>query len=96
MKPVDRKEVDHIALLSRLRFTDAEKDEMAQHLTNVLGHFKTLDKVETEGVAPMAHLLNKVNVLRKDEAFVITAREVLLQNAPDADEECYIVPKVLD
>lgn len=96
MQKVDKKEVEHIALLSRLRFSESEKAEMAEHLTNVLGHFKTLDNVNTDSLEPMAHLLNKVNVLREDKAEVITPRDVLLANAPESDDGCYVVPKVLE
>lgn len=90
------KEVEHIAELSRINFTENEKVEMQSHLTNMLTHFATLAKQDTASVKATAHILDNVNVLREDVAAAPTDRALLLKNAVDNDGECYIVPRVLE
>ena len=93
---ISKEEIDHLATLSRLRFTDAEVEEMGNHLDNIIERFKELDKVDVSSVPPTAHILPFVNVLREDEAKDSMDREKLLSNAPETDGETYIVPRVVE
>ncbi|MDR0425810.1 MAG: Asp-tRNA(Asn)/Glu-tRNA(Gln) amidotransferase subunit GatC [Clostridiales bacterium] len=93
---VDTAEVRRIAALSRIRLTEAEETAMRAHLEVVLRQFSVIGSVDTEAVAPTAHILPAANVLREDEAQAPTAREVLLACAPKADGECFIVPAVIE
>lgn len=88
-------EVRHIAGLARLRLTEAEEVEMVGHLEKVLAHCEKLADVDTDGVAPMAHVADLENVIRTDEVTQRISTEEALKNAPDADHHYFRVPKVI-
>lgn len=93
---ITKKEVERIAALSRLEFDESEKEDMRLHLQNILKHFEMLDSVDTSKIEATAHILDAVNVLREDAAEPSMDRDKLLSNAPEQDDGCYIVPKVLE
>lgn len=93
---ISREEVQHIARLSRLSFSEDELTAMGEHLDNILKRFEQLDKVDTSSVPPTAHILPFVNVLREDKAEEPMNRDELLANAPESDGSAYVVPKVLE
>ena len=89
-------EVDHIALLARLELSPAERERATNELSQILGYFETLNQLDTEGVQPMAHVLNMENVLRPDTPRPGLAREAALQNAPEAADGMFQVPRVVE
>lgn len=91
-----REEVLHIAELSRLSFSENELEAMGSHLDGLLEQLEKLDSVDTSIVAPTAHILEAVNVLREDEVSPSFDRELLLKNAPETSDGCYVVPRVVE
>jgi aspartyl-tRNA(Asn)/glutamyl-tRNA(Gln) amidotransferase subunit C len=89
-------EVEHVALLARLRLTEAEKERMTRDLNAMLAQFEALQQVDTEGVPPMSHALTLENVLREDAARPSLPREEFLPQAPEARDEFFVVPRVVD
>jgi len=96
MAEISLAEVEHVALLARLHFSDAEKQKIASDLTAVLEHFRALQAVDTTGVPPTAHAVPRENVLREDVARPSLRREEALAEAPDARDEFFVVPRVVD
>ena len=92
---LSRADVKKVASLARLSITDEEVELMTEQLGQVLTYIEQLGEVDTEGVEPMAHAIEQVNVLADDVAEQCFPREHMLQNAPVRDEECYRVPPVL-
>lgn len=92
---ISRQEVEKVALLARLRLSDAELETMTSQMGDILSYIELLDELDTEGVEPMAHALEVHDVFRDDTAQPSLPREQALANAPDADEQCYRVPAVL-
>jgi aspartyl-tRNA(Asn)/glutamyl-tRNA(Gln) amidotransferase subunit C len=90
-----RADVEKVALLARLRLTDAELDAMTGQLGLVLDYVRQLGELDTKGVAPMAHAVEVTNVLADDELRDSLPREAALMNAPRQDGEFYLVPAVL-
>ncbi|OUT70308.1 MAG: aspartyl/glutamyl-tRNA(Asn/Gln) amidotransferase subunit C [Planctomycetaceae bacterium TMED10] len=88
-------DVQKIASLARLRITDQEAETLAAQLAQVITYIEQLNEVDTEGVEPMAHAIEQVNVLAEDTARDSFSREQMLRNAPSCDDECYRVPPVL-
>jgi aspartyl-tRNA(Asn)/glutamyl-tRNA(Gln) amidotransferase subunit C len=89
-------EVDHVALLSRLRLTDEEKARFAEDLNVILEQFEILQRLDTEGVPPTAHAMVLQNVFREDVARPSIPRQELLQDAPEARDEFFVVPRVVE
>lgn len=89
-------EVEHVALLSRLRLTEAEKTAFTEDLNNILEHFEVLQGLDTEGVPPMAHAMELQNVLREDASRPSLPRQSFLSQGPEARDEFFVVPRVVD
>ncbi len=86
--------VEHVAKLARLALTEDEKKLYAEQLSKIIDYFDELKAVNTEGVEPMAHALNIVNVLREDVVKTPPGRDLLLKNAPDQENGYFKVPKI--
>lgn len=89
-------EVEHIALLSRLHLSDAERERAQNELSQILGYFEALAELNTEGVEPTMHALPIQNVLRKDQVSAGLSREQALQNAPEKADGMFQVPRVVE
>lgn len=93
---INRKDVEHVALLSRLDFSGAEIDKYTGQLDAILAYIDVLNQVDTEGVEPLAHVLDLKNVMRPDEVQPSLPREAALQNAPDPEDGFFKVPKIVE
>ena len=90
-----REQVEKASLLARLRLAETELDEMTRQLGGILEYVDLLGEVDTEGVEPMAHAVERANVFRDDEVRPSLPREASLANGPNTDDECFRVPAVL-
>jgi aspartyl-tRNA(Asn)/glutamyl-tRNA(Gln) amidotransferase subunit C len=93
---ITRKDVESVALLSRLEMDDAAMDKFTGQLNSILEYVDMLSKVDTEGVEPTAHVLNLKNVLRADAAKPSLSRELALSNAPEQEDGYFKVPKIME
>jgi aspartyl-tRNA(Asn)/glutamyl-tRNA(Gln) amidotransferase subunit C len=89
-------EVEHVARLARLALGADEKEQMRRQLDAILGYVEQLRRVDTTGVEPTAHVLPLVNVMRDDEVRPSYPPDAMLQNAPDAHEGEFRVPRILE
>ena len=89
-------EVEHIALLSRLQLSDAERERAQNELSQIIGYFEALSELDTSGVEPTMHALPIQNVLRRDEVRAGLTREQALQNAPESADGMFQVPRVVE
>jgi aspartyl-tRNA(Asn)/glutamyl-tRNA(Gln) amidotransferase subunit C len=90
--PLSRDQVLHVAKLARLELTEEEIGQMAEELSDVLGHIETIAELDLEGVPPTSHVVAVENALRADEPRPSLAPEVALQSAPEADMGGFRVP----
>ena len=93
---LNRKDVEHVALLSRLELSEQELDNFTGQLDAILEYIDVLNQVDTSAVEPMAHVLEIRNVMRSDEVQPSLPREAALQNAPDAEDGFFKVPKIVE
>ena len=89
-------EVEHVALLSRLRLTDEEKSRLRGELNTILEHFEILQRVDTTGVPPTAHAMPQQNVFREDRVRPSLPPEQVLEAAPEARDAFFVVPRVVE
>jgi aspartyl-tRNA(Asn)/glutamyl-tRNA(Gln) amidotransferase subunit C len=87
--------IDKLAHLARLKFNDAEKQEIKTDLQRMIIFVEKLDGLDLEGVEPLLHMSEEVNVLREDEVKGSVSRSEALKNAPLHDEQFFKVPKVI-
>jgi aspartyl-tRNA(Asn)/glutamyl-tRNA(Gln) amidotransferase subunit C len=93
---ITMKEVDHVARLSRLELTDAEKERMRRELDGILSYIDKLRALDTEGVPPTSHAVPITNVMREDEPRPSVPQDEMLANAPDRSGEFFRVPKIIE
>ena len=87
--------MDKLAHLARLSFNDAEKKEIKTDLQRMIAFVEKLNELDLEGVEPLLHMSDEINVLRDDEVKGQISREDALKNAPLHDEQFFKVPKVI-
>lgn len=93
--PLTKEQVEHIAVLARLKLSPEEIEKFAQELTVILEHVDQLKSVNTDGVEPKDQFITAANVFRSDKSRRCLSREEALANAPDKDDEFFRVPKVI-
>jgi len=96
MMKISRKDVEHVALLSRLELGENDIEKFTGQLNAILDYIDVLSKVDTTGVEPTAHVLPIKNVMRADEARPSLPRELALANAPEQEDGYFKVPKILE
>ena len=87
--------IDNLAKLARLQFSDEEKEELKKDLAQMIGFIDKLNELDTEGVEPLMHMSPRINVLREDVVQGSITREEALLNAPEKNDEFFLVPKVI-
>ena len=90
-----RADVEKVALLARLRLSDAELETLTAELAQIVTYVDQLAEVDTTGVEPMAHAVEVHNVFAEDKVLPSLPREESLRTAPHHNERGYLVPAVL-
>src|ERR1044071_4076337 len=109
---VTEKDVAYVADLANLELTDQERQRMLKDLNSILDYVDRLNELDTADVPPMAQVSDRYGVdeaKQGSERFAYASREDVLEglrkslphdealaNAPDADEEFFRVPKVIE
>ncbi len=92
---ITRTDVEHVAQLARLQLKHDEVDRYAEQLNAILDHAAQVSALDTSGVAPTAHPLALVNVLRSDTVAPTVNRAEVLAAAPSAQDDRFRVPRIL-
>jgi aspartyl-tRNA(Asn)/glutamyl-tRNA(Gln) amidotransferase subunit C len=92
---LSRQEVAHLARLSRLAVSDEELDLFAGQLDVVLRAVARVGEVAGEDVPPTTHAVPMTNVVRPDVARPSLPRDVVLAQAPAAEDGRIRVPRIL-
>ena len=93
---LDKDQVQHIAMLARLRLADDEFTETVDKLSRIVDFVDQLAALPTDDVVPMAHPLNQAQRLRADAVTEVDDRDHIQQNAPSVADGLYLVPKVIE
>jgi aspartyl-tRNA(Asn)/glutamyl-tRNA(Gln) amidotransferase subunit C len=109
---VNDKDVAYVADLANLELTEQERTAMVRDLNSILEYVDRLNELDTSDVPPMAQVSDRYGVdesKQGSERFAYADREDVveglrkslphaeaLENAPDADEQFFRVPKVIE
>ena len=93
---LDKEQVQHIAMLARLKLTDDEYAESVEKLSKIVDFVDQLSQADTTGVVPMAHPLDAAQRLRPDAVTESNNRDLYQENAAATSDGFYLVPKVLE
>ena len=92
---ISKKDVEHIALLSRLELEEEETQLYTEQLNAILEYVNKLGELDTSDVEPTAHVLPLKNVFREDVVKEGLTQEEALGNAPDQENGFFKVPKMV-
>lgn len=111
MKVTD-KDVAYVADLANLELTGEERSGMLRDLNSILEYVDRLNELDTSDVPPMAQVSDRYRIDEAKQGsarFAYASREDVLEglrkslphdealaNAPDADDEFFRVPKVIE
>jgi aspartyl-tRNA(Asn)/glutamyl-tRNA(Gln) amidotransferase subunit C len=109
---VTEKDVAYVADLANLELTEEERKGMLRDLNSILEYVDRLNELDTSDVPPMAQVSDRYGVDESKQGsarFAYASREDVLEglrkslphaealaNAPDADEDFFQVPKVIE
>lgn len=93
---ISKEQVEHVAHLARLNLTEQEKERMKKDLEAIISFADQLNELEISDVQPTAHVIPIQNVFRMDKIEPSLDREQLLKNAPENENGCFSVPKVVE
>jgi len=93
---VSSEQVRHIAKLARIAMSEEELARLVPELNNILGWVEQLGEVNTDGVEPLATVVDQKLRLRDDVVNDGNIREKVLANAPEAQHGFFAVPKVIE
>ena len=94
--PLSKEEVQHVAQLARLHLSEAELEKFTHQLSQILDYAAQLNELDTTGVVPTSHAIPMKNIFREDEVRPSLERDKALDNAPDAHEQSFRVPRIVE
>jgi aspartyl-tRNA(Asn)/glutamyl-tRNA(Gln) amidotransferase subunit C len=93
---IDAATVKKVASLARIREDEARLEPLAKELSGILQWIDQLAEVDTEGVEPMASAVAARLPMREDVVTDGGDPARVLANAPHADRDFFVVPKVVE
>ena len=99
---IDKKTVEHIAKLARIKLTEKEEEKFSNDLSSILNYIDKLNKVDTKNIKPIHQITGLESVVRKDEVknppspngFGVASK--ILDQALDKQDNYFKVPKILE
>ena len=93
---MDKETVTTISNLSRLAFDKENEEKITKDLENIIKFVDQLDSVDTSSIEPLTSPLEKTAKTRADEVTSKNRKEKFLKNAPNANEDYFLVPRVVE
>ena len=93
---ITKEQVVYVSKLARLDLQEEEIEKLTVDMAQIIDFADKLGELDTDGVAPTAHILPVTNVTRKDEVKPSYDREDMLANAPSKENGCYKIAKVVE
>ena len=94
---IDIKITKRIANLAKIELSEKEIEEYSKDLSNILSWMDELKKVDVKDIEPVTSVNDNKLFEREDLEFEDKVeKEEILSNAPDKNEDYFIVPKVIE
>jgi len=93
---LDAATVRKVARLARIHVDEARLEPLAAELSGILTWIEQLNEVDTEGVEPLASTEAVTLPMREDVVTDGGDPARILANAPKADRNFFVVPKVVE
>ncbi len=89
-------DVKRIARLARIEIDDAQAQTTQAQLNTIFDLIATMQAVDTQGIAPMAHAQEVTQRLRDDIVTETDRRAAFQAIAPAVENGLYLVPQVIE
>jgi len=93
---IEKKQVEKIAKLSRIKLKDGEADKVSGDLNKIFDWIEQLQEVNTDNVPEMAGVGGYTLRTREDKIADGDIVDEVLKNAPESSYGCFVVPKVVE
>lgn len=93
---IDTDTVRKVAHLARIKIDDARLEPLAKELDGIVNWIEQLGEVNTDGVVPMASVVEMQAAWRSDAANDGGYPEKIVANAPKPQGDFFTVPKVVE
>ena len=93
---VDAKTVSRVAHLARIALPEGEVARMQGEINAMIGFVEQLNEVDVEGVEPMTSVMPMVMKKRADLVTDGGIAAQIVQNAPQSEDDYFMVPKVVE
>ena len=93
---IDKDKIKHTAKLARISLDENKIDSLSKDLSNIFKFIEKLNKANTENVKPLSSILDRSLRSREDKVNDGNIRDQILENAPNKNEDFFIVPKVIE
>ena len=93
---MDKKTVTTISYLSRLKIGEEKEKKIVKDLDNIIEFVDQLNDVDTAEIEPLTNPLEKTAKTRNDEVTAKNLKKELLEVAPSANEDYFLVPRVVE
>lgn len=92
---IEKETIDQTAKLSKLEFTEEEKNDFYGQLERIIDMVEQLDELDVKGVEGTYHGIDLHSVLREDKAVNDVDREELLNNTKTHKDGFIQVPAMM-
>jgi len=92
---ISKKDVEHVAHLTRLYLTEEEKETFTRQLSQILDHAGKIAELDTSKIKPTSHVVPMRNVMREDKVNKSLSQEEALSNAPKKEDGAFVVPRIV-
>lgn len=93
---ISNEEIEYLAGLAKLNFSDEEKEKLKDDFSNILDFVGNLNKVDTENVEPLYQVYDYKQVLREDVVGESLSREEVLQNTVEKQYGYFKLLNIMD
>ncbi|MCD8067781.1 MAG: Asp-tRNA(Asn)/Glu-tRNA(Gln) amidotransferase subunit GatC [Lachnospiraceae bacterium] len=88
--------IEYVSILAKLDLDEEQKEAAKRDMSRMLDYIDKLNELDTEGVEPMSHVFPVQNVFREDVVTNGDDSERLLSNAPEEQDNMFVVPRTFE
>jgi len=94
---IDDQTINKLEKLSSLEITDEKKESLKEELSQIVSFIENLDEIDVSGVDATFTTITGGQPLRSDEVTSKTeVSEHIMSNAPRVEDNCFIVPAIIE
>lgn len=93
---ISKDDIIKVSELARLEFNEEELEKFTEQLGKILEYIEQLNELNTDNVEPTSHVLDISTPLREDKVVEWLSTEEVLKNAPESEDDFFVVPQVIE